>query len=158
MAGAAWGWDDSSLRIGKDHTARAQRVILLFMAGGPSQVDTFDPKPALAKLDGQDVPDSIAAQVPKIQRAGLKNILASPWKFRARGDSGIPISDLFPSLAQQADDLCVIRSMTHRNPVHGPGRVLGTLRLRAGQSAQQSAPGRSTVRVRPTTACRRSSS
>ncbi|MCA9175612.1 MAG: DUF1501 domain-containing protein [Planctomycetales bacterium] len=94
------------------------------MAGGPSQVDTFDPKPELAKLDGKDVPDSIARHVPKIQRAGLKNLLASPWKFSRHGESGMPISALFPELSRHADELCVIRSMSHRNPVHGPGECL----------------------------------
>ena len=104
--------------------ASARSVILLFMSGGPSQVDTFDPKPELAKLAGGDVPDSIARHVPKIKRAGLKNLMASPWKFRQHGQSGLWVSELFPETAKHADDLCVIRSMTHRNPVHGPGECV----------------------------------
>ncbi|MCA8996515.1 MAG: DUF1501 domain-containing protein, partial [Planctomycetaceae bacterium] len=76
--------------------ATAHSVIMLFMSGGPSQVDTFDPKPELAKLEGQDVPDSIARHVPKIKRAGLKNLMASPWSFQNFGESGMPISELFP--------------------------------------------------------------
>ena len=134
-AGAPWlssslGWSNELAspklehRIGMHHPARAQRVILLFMSGGPSQVDTFDPKPELAKLDGKDVPESIAKHVPKIQRAGLRNLLASPWEFSPRGESGLPVSSLFPAVAEQADKLCVIRSMSHRNPVHGPGECL----------------------------------
>ncbi|MBM81152.1 MAG: hypothetical protein CMJ78_11240 [Planctomycetaceae bacterium] len=102
----------------------ARSVISLFMSGGPSQVDTFDPKPELARLAGRDVPESLAKNVPKIKRAGLQNLMASYWTFRPRGDSGIPISDLFPEVAKRADDLCVIRSMTHRNPVHGPGECV----------------------------------
>lgn len=106
------------------HRATADRVIVLFMSGGPSQVDTFDPKPELDKLSGKDVPESIAANVPKIKRAGLKNLMASPWKFHHHGECGMKISTLFPNIAQHADELCVIRSMTHRNPVHGPGECV----------------------------------
>ncbi|MEO0448275.1 MAG: DUF1501 domain-containing protein [Verrucomicrobiota bacterium] len=103
---------------------RARSVIFLFMSGGPSQVDTFDPKPELARLEGKDVPESVAARVPKIKRAGLTNLMASHWEFEPRGESGIPVSSLFPAVAQHADDLCLIRSMTHRNPVHGPGECV----------------------------------
>ena len=103
------------------HKATAKSVIFLFMSGGPSQVDTFDPKPELARLAGQDVPDSLARYVPKIKRAGLKNLMASPWEFHQHGECGMPISTLLPETARHADDLCVIRSMNHRNPVHGPG-------------------------------------
>ena len=66
------------------HEPTSNSVILLFMAGGPSQVDTFDPKMELKKLEGQDVPQSLAKDVPKIKRAGLKNLLPSPWEFKAR--------------------------------------------------------------------------
>ena len=106
------------------HPPTAKSVIFLFMSGGPSQVDTFDPKPLLAKLAGQDVPESIARLVPKIKRAGLKNLMASHWEFQPRGECGMPISTLLPETAKHADDLCVIRSMTHRNPVHGPGECV----------------------------------
>ncbi|WP_166823106.1 DUF1501 domain-containing protein [Thalassoroseus pseudoceratinae] len=106
------------------HPPTADRVIFLFMAGGPSQVDTFDPKPELDRLAGKDVPESIAANVPKIKRAGLKNLMKSPWSFHQHGESGLSVSTLFPQVAQHADDLCVIRSMTHRNPVHGPGECV----------------------------------
>ncbi|MFT5466380.1 MAG: hypothetical protein ACI8UO_001480 [Verrucomicrobiales bacterium] len=104
--------------------ASARSVIFLFMSGGPSQVDTFDPKPKLAELAGQDVPESLAKFVPKIKRAGLKNLMASPWEFHPRGECGMPISTLLPETAKHADDLCVIRSMNHRNPVHGPGECV----------------------------------
>lgn len=104
--------------------ATAKSVIFLFMSGGPSQVDTFDPKPELAKLAGKNVPDSIAKKVPKIKRAGLHNLMASPWEFAQHGQSGLPVSSLLPHTAKHVDDLCVIRSMSHRNPVHGPGECV----------------------------------
>ncbi len=110
----------------------ARSVIFLFMSGGPSQVDTFDPKPALTKLAGKDVPESLAKYVPKIKRAGLKNLMASPWKFQEHGQCGMPISELLPHTARHADDLCVIRSMNHRNPVHGPGECVALTGTAAG--------------------------
>ncbi|MFT5470648.1 MAG: hypothetical protein ACI8UO_005778, partial [Verrucomicrobiales bacterium] len=80
--------------------ARAKRVIFLFMRGGPSQVDSFDYKPALDKVDGQPV------------TKGNKNTYwKSPWAFNQYGESGMWISDLFPNVARHADDLCVINSM-----------------------------------------------
>jgi len=106
------------------HQPTAKNVIFLFMSGGPSQVDTFDPKPELQRLAGSDVPDSIARNVPKIKRAGLRNLMASPWSFQDYGESGLPVSQLFPETAKQIDSLCVIRSMSHRNPVHGPGECV----------------------------------
>lgn len=104
--------------------ATAQSVIFLFMSGGPSQVDTFDPKPELVRLSGKDVPESLASRVPRIKRAGLKNLMASPWEFAPHGESGLPVSELFPAVAKHVDDLCLIRSLTHRNPVHGPGECV----------------------------------
>ena len=122
----------SLMPTGSHFTPTAKSVIFLFMSGGPSQVDTFDPKPELDRLAGQDVPDSVAKHVPKIKRAGLKNLMASPWKFSQYGQSGIPISELLPETAKHADDLCVIRSMNHRNPVHGPGECVALTGTGAG--------------------------
>lgn len=102
------------------------------MSGGPSQVDTFDPKPQLAKFAGQDVPDSIASNVPQIKRAGLRNLMASPWSFQQHGESGIPVSELMPEVAKHGDDLCIIRSLNHRNPVHGPGECVALTGTGAG--------------------------
>ena len=116
--------DPKTHALAPHHPPTARSVIFLFMSGGPSQVDTFDPKPELAKLSGQDVPDSLAKNVPRIKRAGLANLLASPWDFQRQGDAGIAVSDLLPELGKHADELCVIRSMTHRNPVHGPGECV----------------------------------
>src|SRR6266849_9238519 len=87
--------------------AKAKNVIFLFMDGGPSQVDTFDPKPRLAKEHGQ----AIKMKVPPTQFNNVGTVMQSPWKFRHYGQSGIPVSSLFPHLAACADDLAVIRSM-----------------------------------------------
>src|SRR5690242_5313796 len=76
--------------------AKAKNVIFLFMDGGPSQVDTFDPKPRLAKEHGQP----IKMKVPATQFDNVGNVLKSPWEFRQYGQSGIPVSDLFPYVAQ----------------------------------------------------------
>ncbi len=115
------------------HRPTARSVINLFMAGGPSQVDLLDPKPDLAKLAGQDVPESLAQRVPRIKRAGLQNLMASPWEFQQHGESGNPISSLLPNTARHADELCVIRSMTHRNPVHGPGECVALTGTSSGE-------------------------
>lgn len=111
---------------GSNHfPATAKNVIFLFMSGAPSQVDTFDPKPLLTKLEGKAVPDSIAVRVPNIPRAGLNSkLMASPFTFKKYGESGIPVSNLFPRTAQMIDDICVLRSVNHRVPVHGPGECM----------------------------------
>ncbi len=98
----------SELAIQKPHFApKAKRIIFLFMHGGPSQVDTFDPKPMLKKHNGQPYP----GQKPRVQFANTGNLLQSPWEFRPGGESGIQVSDLFPEVRKRADDLCVIRSV-----------------------------------------------
>jgi hypothetical protein len=87
---------------------RARSVIFLYMDGGPSQVDTFDPKPRLTADDGQP----FAATMEKTQFDDNGLTLGSPWKFRRYGESGLEVSDLFPHVGACADDLCVVRSMT----------------------------------------------
>ncbi len=87
---------------------RAKHVIFLYMDGGPSQVDTFDPKPRLDRENGK--PFGMKMEPTQFDNNG--NTLASPWKFRQYGECGMPISDLFPHLSQHADKLAVIRSMT----------------------------------------------
>ena len=94
--------------------AKAKNVIFLFMDGGPSQVDTFDPKPRLDAEHGQP----IKMKVPPTQFNNVGKVMKSPWKFKQYGQSGIPISDLFPHVAKQADDLCVIRSLTSTSSEH----------------------------------------
>jgi hypothetical protein len=96
------------------HAARAKNVIFLFMDGGPSQVDTFDPKPRLDREHGE----KIKMKVPPTQFDNVGNVLKSPWKFRQYGQSGIPVSDLFPHVAQCVDDLAIVRSMTSEFSEH----------------------------------------
>ncbi len=87
---------------------RARSVIFLYMDGGPAQMDTFDPKPRLVDYDGKPFP--LVAAPTQFNNNG--NTLASPWKFRNYGQSGLPVSDLFPHVGAMADELCVVRSMT----------------------------------------------
>jgi hypothetical protein len=102
------------------HAPRAKRLIHLFMNGGPSQVDTFDPKPSLKKYEGQR---PAAVNNLSTERKTF-NLLPSPFAFKPRGQSGLPVSDLFPKLAECADDLCVIRSMHTDIPNHEPGLLM----------------------------------
>jgi hypothetical protein len=95
--------------------ARAKHVIFLFLNGGPSQVDTFDPKPMLEKYHGQPAP---TPNLKTERKTGT--LLKSPFAFKKYGQSGIEISDLFPQLGRHADDLCVIRSMFTDRPNHEP--------------------------------------
>lgn len=95
--------------------ARAKRVIFLFMKGGPSQVDTFDPKPLLDRDDGKPYP----GQKPRVQFAPTSELLKSPWNFKQHGQSGLPVSELFPHVARCVDDLCIIRSLHGTNAAHG---------------------------------------
>jgi Protein of unknown function (DUF1501) len=87
--------------------AKAKSVIFLFMDGGPSQVDTFDPKPLLEKYHGKPFP----AKIEPTQFNNIGNTFACPWKFNKYGKSGLPVSDLFRHVGRCADDLCVVRSM-----------------------------------------------
>jgi hypothetical protein len=93
------------------HKARATSVIFLYMNGGPSQVDTFDPKPLLDREHGKPIKMKIPPSQ-FIPFGSVPKVLRSPWKFRRYGKGGIAISDLFPHLARCADDLCILRSMT----------------------------------------------
>ncbi len=97
-----------------DFAPKARSVIFLYMDGGVSQVDSFDPKPQLAKENGQAPKFKVDATV--FNNNG--NILKSPWDFHHYGESGIPISDLFPHIGSCADDLCIMRSMTAFSPNH----------------------------------------
>jgi len=94
--------------------AKAKRVIFLFMSGGPSHVDTFDPKPRLAQDNGKPLP----FEMPKLVRTKTGNLLGSPWKFNKHGKCGTEVSELFPKVAQHVDDMCVIRSMVADNINH----------------------------------------
>ena len=95
--------------------AKAKRVIYLFLNGGPSQVDTFDPKPMLTKYNGQPMP---AGNLKTERKTG--NLLKSPFEFKQYGQSGLAVSEIFPKLGALADELCVIRSMYTDRPNHEP--------------------------------------
>ncbi len=101
--------------------ARAKRVIFLFMPGGPSQVNTFDPKPRLTRDHGKPAP--------KLYLGQQRNLLASPWRFHKRGQSGLEVSELFPHVGSCIDQLCVIRSMV-ADDVNHPG---GCLQMNTGE-------------------------
>ena len=90
------------------HEPTAKRVIFLFMSGGPSHVDTFDPKPELTRLHGQKLPESFGPV--KTRRGVDKNkLLASKRTFQKHGKSGIEVSDWFPHIGGVIDDICVLR-------------------------------------------------
>ena len=99
---------------------RAKRVIFLFMHGGPSHMDTFDPKPRLSRDHGKPLPFKRPLTFAEGSTGGL---FKSPWEFRRYGESGLPVSDLFPHVARHADDLCILRSMVGDSVAHG-GAVL----------------------------------
>jgi hypothetical protein len=100
---------------------RARRVIFLFMPGGPSQVDTFDPKPRLQRDHGKPSP--------RLYLGERRKLLASPWKFKKHGQAGIEVSELFPHIAGCIDDICVLRSMV-ADDVNHPG---GCLQMNTGE-------------------------
>src|ERR1051326_3514395 len=89
--------------------AKARHVIYLFMHGGPSHLETFDPKPLLQKLNGQRLPPSLQNVRLQFTDAAEAPLLASQRKFQRFGESGIEVSDLFPNVARFADDLAIIR-------------------------------------------------
>jgi hypothetical protein len=107
-------------------TAKAKRVIHFFLNGGPSHVDTFDPKPALTKYAGQRLPQTFTTE----RKTGAA--FPSPFKFRKYGQSGIEVSELFSRTAQHIDDIAVIRSMYAHVPNHEPSLML----MNCGDSVQ----------------------
>jgi hypothetical protein len=100
---------------------RAKRIIFLFMNGGPSHVDTFDPKPELTRCEGQPLPESIRAAS---TRQNASRLMGSPFRTHRHGHSGIELSELYPEVGSCIDDICVIRSMYTDNPNHEPGLLL----------------------------------
>ena len=96
------------------HAPTAKRVIFLFMGGGPSHVDLFDPKPRLTADHGKPLP----FEKPKLARTTTENLMASPFAFGRNGESGIEVSELLPHLAACVDDLCVVRSVVADNVNH----------------------------------------
>ena len=126
--------------------ARAHRVIHLFMNGGPSHVDTFDPKPVLDKYHGQPLPTSLRTE--RTTGAAFR----SPFQFTRHGQSGIEVSELFPHIARSVDDLCVIRSMYADVPNHEPSFML--MNCGDGRQVRQAwAPGSPMGSARKTRTC-----
>ncbi|HUF47376.1 MAG TPA: DUF1501 domain-containing protein [Vicinamibacterales bacterium] len=107
------------LNGGVHHRARARRVIFLFMNGGVSQVDSFDPKPMLDKFHGQPLPGGFVATERK-----TGTLLRSPFSFRKYGQSGIEVSELWPHVGESVDDICFIRSMHTDIPNHEPSMLM----------------------------------
>src|SRR5438445_1740922 len=109
MGDRAFGGEVSAMSPRASHFyPKCRNVIFLYMDGGPSQMDTFDPKPLLTKEHGQ--PFKMKMEPTQFNNNG--NTFGSPWKFKPGGKCGTPVSDLFPFVRDCADDLCVIRSMT----------------------------------------------
>jgi hypothetical protein len=113
--------DDLLLPNASPRPARAKRVIMLFMFGGPSHIDSFDPKPRLVAEHGQPLPFA----KPRVLSFPLRhgNLVGSPFGFRRHGESGAAVSEVFPEVASRVDDLCIVNSMHCTNPRHG-GAVL----------------------------------
>lgn len=107
---------------------RAKRIIFLFMHGGPSHIDLFDPKPMLDRDDGKKLPFDGS----RVKFAARGNLMKSPWKFRECGESGIPMSELWQHLPTVADDLCMVHSVCETNVAHGGA----CMKLHTGDEAQ----------------------
>lgn len=124
-----------------DFRPRARSVIFLFMVGGPSQIDTFDYKPTLQQLDGKPLPASIRQTLAGGKFANVTHgcddkLLASPYKWRQYGESGMWVSELFPHMARHVDDLCFIHSMQSESNNHAPASYqLHTGDVRAGKAS-----------------------
>lgn len=102
--------------------ARAKRVIFLFMAGGPSQVDSFDYKPSLIERDGQSI-DFTGVRFGTFGKKSQRKLMKPMWDFSQHGESGRWVSDLFPHTARHVDDLCFIHSMHTEGVAHGPSTL-----------------------------------
>jgi hypothetical protein len=115
-----------SLPTRQHYPGKAKRVIHFFLNGGPSQVDTFDHKPMLAKYAGQPIPETLATE----RKTGAA--FPSPFKFRPYGQSGIEVSDIFSRIGEHVDDIAVINSMFAHLPNHEPSLML----MNCGDSVQ----------------------
>lgn len=102
---------------------RAKRVIFLFMQGGPSHVDTFDYKPALEKYHGEKLDFRNARKLAQTGTSDKEMVLQSPWKFQQYGECGQWVSELFPHIARQVDDLCFVHSLHTQGVAHGPSTL-----------------------------------
>ncbi|MDB5336819.1 MAG: hypothetical protein JWN70_2438 [Planctomycetaceae bacterium] len=128
LGSIAWAWMNSLEQrgtahaaeagrpVGPHHTPRAQRIICLFQNGGPSQMDLFDPKPELSKLNGKPYPGK--QKVETLSPSASGNLLGSPFTFKPAGKSGMLLSELIPHTAAIADDIALVRSMTTESVCH----------------------------------------
>ncbi len=105
------------------HAAKAKRVIFIFMQGGPSQIDTFDHKPLLAREDGVARSFDDARTTARTRTIVEHRVMRSPWTFRRHGESGRWVSSLFPHLAERVDDLCFLHGMHTEGIAHGPATL-----------------------------------
>ncbi len=118
MADPAYAEQPTDLKPQAPHfEPKVKSVIFCYMSGGMSHIDTFDPKPRLAKEAGQPMPFETARTM--FNQDG--NIMPSPWEFHRYGDSGAPVSDLFPHIATCIDDVAIVRSMTAKFMEHAQG-------------------------------------
>lgn len=134
MLGAGSPADSHSSRA-PHFAAKAKSVIFIFMQGGPSHIDTFDPKPALTRLDGQPLPPSFRPEELGLQfiKASEAKLMGSRRAFKRYGQSGLEVSDLFGKVGKYADDLAVIRSCYHDSFIHGPAiSLIHTGSIRTG--------------------------
>ena len=106
------------------HAPKAKRVIQLFMNGGVSQMDTFDPKPRLKELHGQAFDPGAGQLVESVTNSPGFKVLASPFEFKQYGQSGRWVSSVFPHMAGIVDDLAFLTSMTSKTNVHGLGSYM----------------------------------
>ena len=104
------------------YPAKAKRIIFLFMAGGPSQVDSFDYKPDLIKSDGKDI-DFVGVRKGTFGKKSKRKLLKPLWDFKQYGESGQWVSELFPHIGKHVDDLCFIHSMHTEGVAHGPSTL-----------------------------------
>src|SRR5579862_6752662 len=118
-AGVTEGSDGTLSARKLDFEPKAKRVIFLYMNGGLSQVDSFDPKPALEKYHGQPLPGGIVATERK-----TGTLLRSPFTFKKYGQCGMEVSELFPHVGEMADDICFIRSVYTDIPNHEPSMLM----------------------------------
>ena len=117
--------DSSVARETNTHfAARAKNVIFIFMAGGPSHLDLYDPKPKMTELHGQPVPESLLASLADPVIKSSARVMASPRTFQRYGESGIEFSDYIPHTGRVADDICLIRSMYTDQSNHDPAQLL----------------------------------
>ena len=123
----------SDTGVGAHFAAKAKNVIFCFMPGGVSHVDSFDPKPELARHHGEKIGDWAERAAKKSPAGPDRKWKESPWNFRQYGQSGMPVSDLFPHIATCIDEIAVVRSMVAELPLHAAGNLfLHSGRLRAG--------------------------